>query len=47
MSRDKRIQLWLSVVEYKAIKKNAEKKELSMSEVLRDYLKTLPEYPKD
>ncbi len=41
MSRTKKLQVILSTKEYLRLKEYAEEQELSMSEVIRDYIKTL------
>ncbi len=41
MARTKRLQLLLSEQEFESLKKYAESKQLSVSEVLRDYIKSL------
>lgn len=41
MARTKRLQLLLSEQEFEALKKYAESKQISVSEALRDYIKTL------
>ncbi len=41
MARNKRLQLLLSDLEYQTLKSYAELKQIPMSEVIRDYIKTL------
>ena len=41
MARTKKVQCWVTNKEYEKLRQYAEKKELSMSEVLRDYIKCL------
>lgn len=41
MARDYTIRLRLSEIEREALKKYAESRDITMSEVLRDYVKTL------
>lgn len=41
MARTKRLQLLLSNLEYETLKNYAKSKQIPMSEVLRDYIKTL------
>jgi hypothetical protein len=41
MARTKRLQLLLSELEYETLKTYAQSKQVPMSEVLRDYIKTL------
>lgn len=41
MVRDKKIQFNINELEYKKLKEYAELKQLSMAEVLRDYIKSL------
>ena len=43
MARTKRIQLNVNELEYQRLKAYAESVDLSMSEVLRDYIKSLPD----
>lgn len=43
MARIKKIQIRLTEQEYKALEKYARSKGIGMSEVLRDYIKTLPQ----
>ena len=45
MARSKRLQLIVSEKEYSKLKTYAESQELSMSEILRDYIKSLPDTP--
>jgi hypothetical protein len=42
MPRTKRLELKLSQQEYDRLKAESELKELSMAEVLRDFIKSLP-----
>lgn len=41
MARQRKMQFNVSEKEYQIIKEYSEKKELSMAEILRDYIKTL------
>lgn len=41
MARTKRLQLLLTEMEFEVLKNYAQSKQLSVSEVLRDYIKTL------
>ncbi|CCQ53407.1 hypothetical protein CWATWH8502_3602 [Crocosphaera watsonii WH 8502] len=41
MARTKRLQLLLSELEYETLKSYAQSQQIPMSEVLRDYIKTL------
>lgn len=41
MTRNKKIQFNVTTQEYETLKKFADKKNLSMAEVLRDYIKSL------
>ncbi len=41
MARTKRLQLLLTEQEFESLKKYAESKNLSVSEILRDYIKSL------
>ncbi len=41
MGREKKIQFNVNEQEYEALKKYAEEKQISMAEVLRDYIKRL------
>jgi hypothetical protein len=43
MPRSKRLSLMVSEKEYLRLREYAETQELSMSEILRDYLKSLPD----
>ena len=42
MAREKKLQIRLTQQEYETLEKYAESKGVGMSEVLRDYIKTLP-----
>jgi predicted CopG family antitoxin len=43
MARKKRLNIWLNDQEYEKLKKFAKSKDLSMSELLRDFVKSLPD----
>lgn len=45
MKRGKRINFWVNEKEYEQLSIYAESQELSISEVLRDYIKSLPKVP--
>ncbi|WP_034935108.1 hypothetical protein, partial [Gloeocapsa sp. PCC 73106] len=40
--REKRLNLWLNDLEYEKLVKYAHSKKLTMSEVIRDFVKSLP-----
>lgn len=42
MSKDKRLQIRLSEVEYIKLEAHASQKDISMAQVLRDYIRRLP-----
>jgi predicted DNA binding CopG/RHH family protein len=46
MSKDKRLQIRLSELDYQRLETYASQKDISMAQVLRDYIKRLP-IPKD
>ncbi len=43
MARQKKMQFWISEKEYEQLKQYAESENLSMGEILRDYIKSLPQ----
>lgn len=45
MKRGKRINFWVNENEYEQLSAYAESQQLSVSEVLRDYIKSLPKVP--
>ncbi len=47
MARGKKMQFYLSEQEYILLQEYAEDKQISMAEVLRDYIKTLPQLKKN
>ncbi|BAZ24635.1 CopG domain protein DNA-binding domain protein [Kalymmatonema gypsitolerans NIES-4073] len=47
MARQKKMQFYLSQLEYTQLQEYADEKEISMAEVLRDYIKTLPQPKKN
>ncbi|BAZ26633.1 CopG domain protein DNA-binding domain protein [Kalymmatonema gypsitolerans NIES-4073] len=47
MAREKKMQFYLSQLEYSKLQDYAEDKQISMAEVLRDYIKTLPQPKKN
>lgn len=47
MTREKYIKIRLTDDEFEKIKKYAQTKDLSVSEVIRDYIKRLPRIPPD
>ncbi len=46
MARGKKMQFYLSDQEYILLQEYAEDRQISMAEVLRDYIKTLPQIKK-
>jgi hypothetical protein len=47
MARQKKMQFWISEKEYEQLKQFAERENLSMGEILRDYIKSLPQPEKE
>ncbi|HEY9598495.1 MAG TPA: DNA-binding protein [Cyanophyceae cyanobacterium] len=47
MKRGKRINFWVNEKEYEQLSAYAESQELSISEALRDYIKSLPKASKN
>jgi len=45
MSRQKKINFWVNEREYEQLSAYAVSQQLSISEVLRDYIKSLPKVP--